>query len=1019
MAIGLPRPTGKGVRDFHAKRIRDWDECIRKDEKFRDIVYNRNKVEILTENSELRLIKPYEYHSGRAGGIIDQATGLLMALPEFHGDPANLTTEEKRDVEQVEKVAASLFEQQLLANDFWNHVTRDVLIYSRAFVKAIPLPHVWTTQAGYPVRGIKEPGKKYLAKIREWKTSEGRFPFVITHVPALSILPHLDANDNILASIEEKIVTAKVLADELGSKKVKEALSRQTLKWYDELTVIEYMDTEWVAYLLVDTTPVDKSTEKLPHERVRSYEVLRTWRHGLGKHPIVMIPGIRTEMDDYMNRFKGFLSDAKDPLIAYDALLSRLATMVLIHYLPSYTWTIPMDTAKFKGRSKRPTLQINLGGVTPLYTDEVLGTLPIPQGLPDATLLLQRADDDIQRGCVVARDKLLLADGRQVTYGELAQWGGKFEVLVPDGRPGDKGATSAWAYAFPSGNQAVYEISLESGEKYRFSDHHKVALNGRANSRGMIKQIKGRRHCTWTESDKIKAGDYILALNKVDTGVDQKLRWMTPDLALLVGLMLSDGCFSEQPLFRNISPEILALFEETARRVGQPITRGKDFVRLTTGIGKGGNQGKNKKVIKDTPLIKTAKRLGLMGVTAKDKKLPPAFNRLPSASAAALLRGLLLGDGHITKGGQISFGSFSVELRDWVASTAHRLGCPGRIATRTRLNGDVLYDWYSFSEFADSLVATIGGLPGKINQNKLGLVRPARTRRRLNDKLHRLKVLSVKELPPELTICVTVLEGDSHVYCDRKGLLTHNTFDDVLFGRVEGNVAGHQVNLRINMSKQALKPLAQHMAQGLTNVFELFLRGVQQLKEAVIIDGEKITVSMAKKYQNRLSVQIEPKSPIDRSQDMGAAAMALDLGFPWDWVAEKIVGVENPATLRLEKDIQEIEKLPEVQQRLQQDTLELLEIMVEDDELTDLEGIDLDALPPEVAEAVQRLLGGGGGEEDVLPIPTLGGDEGGEPPAPFANPPAGAAPQRLSPRGAGTPNRQPSLDAAEVGFEGF
>jgi hypothetical protein len=321
-----------------------------------------------------------------------------MALPEFHGDPANLTTEEKRDVEQVEKVAAALFEQQLLANDFWNHVGRDILIYSRAFVKAIPLPHVWTTQAGYPVRGVKQSAKDYLAKVREWKTSEGRFPFVITHVPALNILPHLDANDNVLASVEEKIVTAKVLADELGSKKTQEALSRQTLKWHDELTVIEYMDAEWVAYLLVDTTPVDKTTDRRPHERARAYEVLRTWRHGLGKHPIVMIPGIITEMDNYMDRFKGFLSDAKDPLMAYDALLSRLATMVYVHYLPSYSWTIPMDTAKFKGRSTRPTLQINLGGVTPLYSDEVLDTLPIPQGLPDATLLLQQAENDIQRG---------------------------------------------------------------------------------------------------------------------------------------------------------------------------------------------------------------------------------------------------------------------------------------------------------------------------------------------------------------------------------------------------------------------------------------------------------------------------------------------------------------------------------------------------------------------------------------------------------------------------------------------
>ena len=62
MALGLSKPTGKSVRDIHSKLTKDWDECIHKDEKSRDIVYNRNKVEILTESSELRLIKPYEYH---------------------------------------------------------------------------------------------------------------------------------------------------------------------------------------------------------------------------------------------------------------------------------------------------------------------------------------------------------------------------------------------------------------------------------------------------------------------------------------------------------------------------------------------------------------------------------------------------------------------------------------------------------------------------------------------------------------------------------------------------------------------------------------------------------------------------------------------------------------------------------------------------------------------------------------------------------------------------------------------
>jgi len=623
----LSRPTGKGIRDLHAKLIRDWDPCIKKDEKTRDLVYQKNTIELLPE-SENRNLKTVEVHSGRAGGIIDQGAGLLMATPEFHGDPTNLTTEEQRDVEQIERVAAALFEKQLLANDFWYHVARDILIYSRAFIKSLPLPHVWTAQAGYPVRSVRESAKDYLKKIRQWKESEGRLPHVIQHVPTLNILAHLDGTDNVLATIEEKTVPANVVAEELGSKRAQEALSRQTLKWYDELTVIEYMDAEWVAYLLVDATPVDKTGDRQPHQRARAYEVLRTWRHGLGKHPVVMIPGVRTEMENYEDRFKGFLSDAKDSFRTLDFLYSRLATMVYAYYLPSYTWKIPAVTAQFKGR-ERPVMKVNLGGVTPVYQDEDLFVLPIPQGLPDATMLIQEMNENIQ---------------------------------------------------------------------------------------------------------------------------------------------------------------------------------------LTT-------------------------------------------------------------------------------------------------------------------------------------------------------------------------------------------------FDDVMFGRVAGSAPAFQVALRINIAKGRLSTLAQHMAQGLTNVFDLFLRGVQQLGEAVIVDGEKITVSQARKYMNRLVVQIEPKSPVDRSQDMGAAAMALDLGFPWDWVAEEIVGVEDPATLRLQKDIQDIEKSPEVQKRLMQDVLEQLEISVEEDEFEDLADVDLDALPPEFAEAMQRLIGGGGEEEGGIALPDLSE----EPSAPFAGTlPEGAAPQRLAPRGLMTPNRQPT-----------
>ena len=191
----------------------------------RDLVYQKNAVELLPESSDQNM-KLLEIHSGRAGGIVDHATGLLMAMPDFHADPLSQATEDVREAEQVERVYAALFEKHLLANDFWPHVGRDILIYDRAYLKAMALESVWTIQEGYPVRGKRQSAKDYLAQVRDWKDSEGKFPFVIQHVPTLSILAHLDGQDNVLATIEEKLVTAQTLADELDSAEVRQALDQ-------------------------------------------------------------------------------------------------------------------------------------------------------------------------------------------------------------------------------------------------------------------------------------------------------------------------------------------------------------------------------------------------------------------------------------------------------------------------------------------------------------------------------------------------------------------------------------------------------------------------------------------------------------------------------------------------------------------------------------------------------------------------------------------------------------------------
>lgn len=656
MVYKVPKPTAKGIRQLHQKLVQQWTDRINIDEEFRDIVHQKNAIEILPDSDDKNMA-PIEIHSGRGGGIIDHGVGLLMATPTVHAEPINLTTEAAREAEQVEKGLASLFQQQLIANDFWPASGRDILIYGRSFIKSTILSSVWTAQEGYPVRKTEETAKKYLDRVKEWKETEAKFPYTITHIPTLTILPFLDNNDNVLATIEEKWVTAKILAEEMGSKKVQELLDRHSLDWYDELPVLEYTDTCWVAYVLAGTEPrqrtIDESTLLFEHIGSEGkYEMLRTWEHGFGVHPITLIPGIRTEQQDYESHFKSFLADAKDALELYDFLLSRLATMVYAYYLPSYVWKLGATSAQFAGREE-PTMTVNLGGVTPLYSDQSLEVLPIPQQLPDAVMLIQQVDDIIQR----------------------------------------------------------------------------------------------------------------------------------------------------------------------------------------------------------------------------------------------------------------------------------------------------------------------------------------------------------------------------------------HTLEDVLFGRVPGAAPAFQVHLRINVARSKLTPISSNMAIGLTNVFKCFLRGIEALGEDVIVGGEKITPAMAKKYRDRVTVSIQPKSLVGRNQEIGVAMQALQFGLPWDWIVENIMDIEDPATLRLQRDIAEIEQLPPVKEKLMAEALDQLELLIEEDEFEDAEGIDLSDLPPEFAQALQGLTGQAGpgnpeGDIQALIAGLATGGPGTGPGLGRGPYPEGSAPQTIQGgRGLLTPKQQPEpsdtlVDSRQLGLSG-
>ena len=591
MTMNLPKPTAETVQELHDKLITDWSPTIAENEVIRDLVHRRNKIEVLEDDPD-RNIQPFEVHTSRAGGIIEHAAGLIMAMPSWSMEPTSPKTDDKESAEKTEITTAKVFQQQILRNDFWLSIAKDVLIYGRAYLKALPLPSVWTAQAGYPVRKTRQSPEDYLETVRKWKASDAKFPFVMQHIPTMSILSLLDAEDNPIATIEEKRVVAGILADKNGmnSSNIKGLMASGALKWFDEVSVVEYTDCNYVQYYLVNTSP-EQAHVQLPITATPKgdYKLLKSWQHGLGKCPVVMFTGIKTEVRDYIDRYKSFLADAQESLEMYDLLISRKATMVGAYYLPSYELKLP-ESGVAQGGKSRPKFQVRLGGVTPTYSDELLQMLPYPQGLFDADTLISVMDDNIQK----------------------------------------------------------------------------------------------------------------------------------------------------------------------------------------------------------------------------------------------------------------------------------------------------------------------------------------------------------------------------------------HTLEDVLYGRVQGSAPAFQVNLRINQAMLKLFPISQHLAQGITNVMDLFYRGVEQLGESVLIDGDEMTVQMAKSARGRMTASIEPKSPVDRAQDIGVANMYKEFGMSWDWIVEEVLRIQNPAMLRIEKMVADLEKLPPLQAKMIAKVLDEYDLLETENEFTDMSALR-GALPPELGDILGGMMGMGNG-----PWPTGG-----------------------------------------------
>mgnify|MGYP001568242764 CR=1 FL=1 len=362
--------------------------------------------------------------------------------------------------------------------------------------------------------------------------------------------------------------------------------------------------------------------------------------------------------------------------------------------------------------------------------------------------------------CFPYDESLLLANGRTVKCSELLKPEEEFEVLIPKGTRSGQRPARERIKAIDGGKDYIYTIKLESGMIIRRSGQHKLLCTNK------------RREKKFISCNNIQLGDKVVILNEFDfcKKQDRRLGRKWTDMALIIGMLLGDGCFTKQykVSFGQENPIIRQLFIDTALKLGEYLSEGRGQIGIGSRIKRSG-----KHRLKNLPPSAIHRKLcflNLFGKNAYTKELPEWTKYIDAKTAGQILRGLLLTDGWINKNGTLGIELRSKNLRDWTAFVAHRLGCPGSIHDYPNAN----YVWTAYREFVPALINRIGGLPGKKNCEKLNYI-PKRYRR-INKKTHWQKVVAVQQSTDmEPVVCISIL-NNNHQLCTP--IIEHNSDHD-------------------------------------------------------------------------------------------------------------------------------------------------------------------------------------------------------------------------------------------------
>jgi hypothetical protein len=275
-------------------------------------------------------------------------------------------------------------------------------------------------------------------------------------------------------------------------------------------------------------------------------------------------------------------------------------------------------------------------------------------------------------------------------------------------------------------------------------------------------------------------------------------------------------------------------------------------------------------------------------------------------------------------------------------------------------------------------------------------------------------------------------------------------FPDALQGLIDGSSSGYLYNLVRDSALILVKPIANNLAKGDAEVARLIFQAVgamqritRQKRLTVYVreatdEGVKaigVSYDQVKELGPLIRAKRDADLPVDVHSKIDAAIKAWkELRLPWDHVIAEIYGADNPEELEEARDLEDIERDPQVTERTRADVFAEMDAIINERESISLadaqQSIDANGpIPPALARAL-GLIGPEAGlpgapmlppEAMVVPEPSV---EPYPPPvatAPPAAPPkvAGRNVSRTSPRaGTKTQNKGTRRKAAPPGVRG-